>query len=357
VLVKETNVTAWLLLPERGELSRTDRRPPAAFGAVNQITTVHASNKAGAAAVTVSPDGRSLAIAPGGASACGGNAVKVVDTATWQKRLVLRPRWAGLSTGLADINAVAISPNGLFLAGGGREWRGRNGTPRAMVQVWNARTGHRYGQIAFGNILGASVLATAYSPDSHRLATSSLNSTAQVWLANSHNSRVFEVAHGDAVSAVAFSPDGRWLATASYDKTARLWDTRTGQQRLMLTHQHGVYAVAFSPDGRWLATGGTPAYVWDTHTGEKLHQLWTEPQSLNNLVLSVAFSPHGGWLATAGGDCTVRIWDPGTGAQLLKIPHSTPVRAVTLSPDSRWLAASSEEGKVHIWQLNGQVGT
>jgi len=114
VLVKETNVTAWLLLPERGELSRTDRRPPAAFGAVNQITTVHASNKAGAAAVTVSPDGRSLAIAPGGASACGGNAVKVVDTATWQKRLVLRPRWAGLSTGLRTSTPSPSAQTGCF---------------------------------------------------------------------------------------------------------------------------------------------------------------------------------------------------------------------------------------------------
>jgi hypothetical protein len=325
--------------------------PPAGGKAITatRVATINASKEAHAAAVAVSPDGHSLAVAPGGAVAGGGNTVRVFDTATWRERLALRQHWSGL----AHMNAVAFSPHGLFLTTGGREWRGTlSPTGRAIVQNWSAGTGRRYNRTAYGDTLGDTVCAIAYSPDSGRLATSGMGSAAQVWQASRTDSLIFNVAHGDTVNGVVFSPDGRWLATASADKTARLWDTRTGHQHLMLTHEYHVWGVAFSPDGNRLATASTPLYVWDAHTGEELRRLWTEPESRNNLVHSVAFSSNGRWLAAAGGDGTARIWNPDTGAQLLKIDHGSPVRVVAFSSDSRWLVSSSDDGKVNVWQLD-----
>ena len=58
----------------------------------------------------------------------------------------------------------------------------------------------------------------------------------------------------------------------------------------MLEHEYSVLAVAFSHDSGLLATASTPVYIWDVRTGKELHRLWTEPESLNNLVTGVAFS-------------------------------------------------------------------
>jgi WD40 repeat protein len=73
------------------------------------------------------------------------------------------------------------------------------------------------------------VNAVAFSPDGQFLATASDDKTARIVAVAdgrehdriTHGARV---THDDTVNAVAFSPDGQSLATAS-DNTARLWST------------------------------------------------------------------------------------------------------------------------------------
>ena len=73
--------------------------------------------------------------------------------------------------------------------------------------------------------------------------------------------------------SVAFSPDGHRLASASSDSTVRIWDTDTGKEigAPLTGPTNEVDTVAFSPDGHRLASGGLDATVriWDTDTGKE----------------------------------------------------------------------------------------
>ncbi len=122
--------------------------------------------------------------------------------------------------------------------------------------------------------------------------------------------------HTGSVNGVAFSPDGNLLATTSSDSTAQLWDTATGALLLhILTgHTNNVLGVAFSPDGNMLATGSDDrtARFWDTATGTPINSL----AGHTNAVRSVTFSPDGNQLATASNDKTARLWDAITGTPI-----------------------------------------
>jgi hypothetical protein len=74
------------------------------------------------------------------------------------------------------------------------------------------------------------------------------------------------IGHTADVMAIAFSPDGHRIATASYDRTVKLWDTATGREVFTLRgHTAGVIALAFSPEGHRIVSGGIDhtARVWD----------------------------------------------------------------------------------------------
>jgi hypothetical protein len=127
------------------------------------------------------------------------------------------------------------------------------------------------------------------------------------------------------------------------------WGRKLGRLRApSLPHPGAVHALAFSPDGRRLATGGADgtARIWDVGTGKELLSL---PGHRGD-VLAVTFSPDGGRLVTGGADGTARIWDAGTGKELLPLPgHRGNVQAVAFSPDGQTVATGSADGTARLW--------
>lgn len=99
--------------------------------------------------------------------------------------------------------------------------------------------------------------------------------------------------------------------------------------------------AALSPDGTRLAIGteNPEVAVYDTSTGEQLFRL-TGHSSFPNRI---AYSPDGTRLVTAStiSEGTVRVWDAGSGAELLSLRHNSQVHLVAFSEDSRFVISSA----------------
>ena len=99
---------------------------------------------------------------------------------------------------------------------------------------------------------------------------------------NGHEIRFYDLDHPDRAPqrvpgrgephALAVSPDGRLVAVTTESGTVRLCNAVTGQLiQDLLGHLNAAIGVAFSKDGRRLiSTGGGCVKLWDVGTGREL---------------------------------------------------------------------------------------
>jgi WD40 repeat protein len=271
--------------------------------------------------------------------------------------------------------ALAIAPDGTWLATGGRD---------TMVRLWDVGTGRRLAELA-GHGLEVRVIAVApdlswlaaagFTADVHvwDLATGALRATltghpnlvydlaaapdgswlavpcpGAVWIWDTATWTRAEVLDTPHASAVAAAPDGRSLAVHGSDQRIRIFDTASWEPRQVLQYDRRHAAVALAPDGTWLVTtgGDDTIRIWDVATGHCRPPLRGGAGSIHR----VAIAPDGGWLAT-GDESTVRFWDPVTGDVLGGADVPVPVYRLVVAPDERWFATLHADAVVRIWDL------
>jgi len=146
-------------------------------------------------------------------------------------------------------------------------------------------------------------------------------------------------------SVAAFSPD---LKHVAFGDLTVVYLVETSNWTVVYTlegHTDSVNRLSFSADGRMLASGGMDKALrlWDVGTGREILVLH------GTTCGALAFSPDGSQLAAQGEGETVKLWDVETGQEILVL-HGTTCGALAFSPDGSQLAAGSGEA-IKLWDV------
>jgi WD40 repeat protein len=311
-------------------------------------------------AVALDPD--SKRIVTGNYSGYDSNGkIFVLDAATGKQLLKIR---ALVST----IRTVAVSPNGKRVACGSS--RG--------VAVYELDTGKALFEVgARGKRFEDTTVGIAFSPDGKFLVSGGGDIDGH---ANDRPPGVLELREADTgkvirelkghkalVAGVAFSPDGKRVVSGSWDGTVKVWEADTGKEVLTLKGHEGIVtAVAVSADGQRIVSGGGGVFtkpngnlvdhaaaagevkVWDAGTGKEVLDLKGQAKG----VAAVAISPDGKRVAAGGRDQTATVWDATSGRTVATLRgFKETVNAVTFSRDGERVITGDGNGFVKVWAL------
>ncbi len=284
--------------------------------AIPRYLTTHADTWS----MAFSPDGRWLAT--GGRDM----SVRVWDVATVLENTSAAEPVHEMSCRLGEwwkaVESLAFNPSGTKLA-----------CATDGVILWDVATGEQLAEFS-GETDFWGDTHVAFSPDSATLATTGSNgkTTQQPGLVRQWDAETYELraswnlSNGPAKgNYIAYSPDGALLAIA--ERSVQIRDALTGDVLYRLENTMSTRSLAFSPDGAVLVTASENLTVWNTMTGEQL--MWLDPGRDE--------------FAHCFGEETDQPWKP--------CPVSYHFLSVAFSPDGTQLAAADAAGRITLWTL------
>ncbi len=270
-------------------------------------------------------------------------------------------RAMNLNAEAGGVTAVAWSPDGKYLAAG-RNFVRIMPKERVSINLWDARAGALVRNIPapFPPVSADNdVAALAWSPDSGHVAASYRNGAIVVHDAMTGAGVITIQSPIPAGKPVVYSPDGRYIVTAGARGQDRIqvYESRTGALvRGMTADDHLQQVLAYSPDGKVLASSdrGTPRItIWDAVSGQPRRVL----SAPTGDVRRFAFSPDGRWLASAGPSRAALIWAVSTGQIVQRLGDEADfVSVVAFRPDGRYLASAGGDF-VRLWDLSSLRST
>jgi WD40 repeat protein len=226
------------------------------------------------------------------------------------------------------------------------------------ILLWSVKEGVTTQSIASAAILRA----LAMSPDGKLLAGGGEDPAVQLWELPAGKPRAKLIDHQDWVLALAFSPDGKQLASADYHGKIVLWDVADGKKIRYLTPMPTpppkeppdpvpAEALAFSPDGNSLAVGSANGNLQMVNVADG--KLVRAMPGHTSAVTGIAFHPTGNLLVSASKDRTLRLWNPANGQTLKTLEgHEAWVEGVVFTTRGTRLASVGADQTVRLWDLS-----
>ncbi len=265
-------------------------------------------------------------------------------------------KWQPLPSGVNPIYAVAISPDGQFVAAGRAN----------QIFLYHVPTKRLVGRLTDPSLLKSGVYenpgvshldlvqSLRFSPDSQLLASGGYR-TVKFWQ-RAHNARKLEIAGLEtAPSSIATSPDGKWAAIGEENGKIRLVELATGKLTKTLEgHSAAVSGLAFSADGTKLVSGSQDksCRLWNVTDGSALGTVPT-PAEVN----AVALVTEDTEIASGGADNIIRIWALPTATAAAPVAAEK-VAADAAAPDAA-AAKPPEEAPAQpapLRELKGHTG-
>jgi WD40 repeat protein len=224
----------------------------------------------------------------------------------------------------------------------------------------------RDGSVRWGsyarNLTGApggrgGVTALALSPDGSWLAVGGSDGTVQILVQEGAQAPDVTAPPNirRRVSALAFSPDGLTIAIGSNDGTVRVLSlSGAGDDSALRCPGVGVTALAFSNDGS-LASGGDDGSIHVWNPAQPDPGLCVAPDygdGTASSITALAFDANGEVLASGNSDGTARLVNlKHRDAQpiVLRGPVNVPIRALAFSSDGANLFTAHADGIVRSW--------
>jgi len=327
----------------RGYLLAALRRSPAAIGVMHGPGERHGV----LLGVTISPDGKTLAVLSGGGE------VLFFDARTYAQ--IGDP----LPATNSGESSLAYSPDGRTLAVGGDH----------VVRLFDPRTRAQLAETAVDGVAthltftkDGSQLVVVVAPGS---SASDLGSRgdAEITVRNAVTLKAIGpsiepdafvgayVGNWYASPQFALTPDGRSLLTASEDGELARWDLRSRKKTRTRRIENGLHALAISPDGLTAAVGiKHGVQLVDLRAGT----VRTATADLAGSPNWVLFSPDGKMVVSTNRDKTVTRWDAESATPLETLRgHSNFVQQPAFSPDGETLYTVSHDGTAIAWDLTG----
>lgn len=247
------------------------------------------------------------------------------------------------------IDYIALSPNGRYLAGAGRN----------TVLLWNADKPNEEPIDLLQGKTG-DFESIRFGPDGNILVSGSKD----IWLWNinelKRNPIVFH-GHESSIYELDISPDKKWMASLDSGGALFLWEINNPQANptvLIEDQSNTSLGLAFSPDGKWLASGDKDCVIkmWSLEFKDSadFSSAICLGENLNNLSYDLAFSPDGEYLASAAGDDVLRLWKTSTisSEPMELIGHNARILSVSFSLDGKLLVTGLDDGTVQYWNMN-----